>query len=558
MSSSESKHWLASYPEGVPHDVDPDPSATIVSVLESSVRAYGKKPAFYYLGKSISYDDLDFLSSAFGSFLQNTLRLQKGDRFAIMMPNVLQYPIALFGALRAGLTVVNVNPLYTPRELRHQLNDSGAKAALIIANRGHVLNEVLADTNIEHVITTKAGDLLPFPKGIIASLIVGRRQPVTPVENSTHFKDALREGQQSVLSDAGVNPDDIAFLQYTGGTTGDAKGAMLTHRNIVVNVEQVSAWLETEEGTEIIITALPLYHIFALTSNCISFVSRGGLNVLIPDARNTDAFIKELMNHKFTIITGVNTLFNSLVQHPDIRKVDFSSQKMAIGGGMSVHRSVSDAWENITGKMILEAYGLTETSPAVTINCPGATEFSGSIGLPIPSTEVSVRDVEGNALENGLEGELWVRGPQVMLGYFERAEETAQAITPEGWFKTGDIATIDDQGFVRIVDRKKDMILVSGFNVYPNEVEEVLSECPGILEAACIGVEDERSGEAVKIFVVPQVEGEVTREAIEKHCRENLAAYKVPRHIEFRTELPKTNVGKILRRALREDFQAAE
>ncbi|MDP7628104.1 MAG: AMP-binding protein [SAR202 cluster bacterium] len=558
MSSNESRHWLTSYPHGIPHDVHPDPSATIVSVLEASVKKYSSKPAFYYLGKSITYAELDFLSRTFASFLRNTLELRKGDRFAIMMPNVLQYPIALFGALRAGLTVVNINPLYTPRELRHQLKDSGAKAVLIIANRGHVLNEVLMGTNIEHVITTKAGDLLPFPKGMIASFVVGKKQPVTPVENSIPFKEILKKGQQADLSSVNVNPRDIAFLQYTGGTTGDAKGAMLTHRNIVVNLEQISAWLKTEEGTEIIITALPLYHIFALTSNCISFVSRGGLNVLIPDARNADAFIKELRNHKFTIITGVNTLFNSLVQHPAIHKVDFSSQKMAIGGGMSVHRSVSDAWKDITGKIILEAYGLTETSPAVTINPPDATEFSGSIGLPIPSTEVSVRDFEGNVLENGSEGELWVRGPQVMLGYYERDEETAQAITPEGWFKTGDIATMDDEGFVRIVDRQKDMILVSGFNVYPNEVEEVLSECPGIVEAACVGIKDERSGEAVKVFVVAQAEGAVTREAIEKHCRENLAAYKIPRHIEFKTELPKTNVGKILRRALREDNQIAE
>lgn len=550
------KIWLKSYPPGVPAEIDLEEFGSIGDLFEKSCRKFGNRSAFLNMGKALSFAELDLLSARFGAYLQHVLKLERGARVALMMPNVLQYPVAMFGALRAGYTVVNCNPLYTARELEHQLKDSGAEAIVIVENFAHTLQEALPHTEIRQVLVTGLGDQLGFPKSMLVNLVVRHVKKMVPpwsLPGHVRFSDALSQGGEHQLLAVDTAHDDIAFLQYTGGTTGVAKGAMLTHGNIIANLQQAHAWIKPflHEGEEVIITALPLYHIFSLTANCLTFFKIGAANVLITNPRDIPGFVKELGKHRFTAITGVNTLFNALLHNPDFAKLDFSCLRISLGGGMAVQQAVAEKWAEVTGKALVEAYGLTETSPAVCINPLDLPAFNHSIGLPISSTDVVVRDDEGNDLPAGQSGELCVRGPQVMKGYWNRPDETARVITRDGFLKTGDVAVMDDAGFLRIVDRKKDMILISGFNVYPNEVEDVVVSHPGVIEAAVIGVPDERSGEAVKAFVVRKDPG-LTKEALVAYCRENLTAYKVPHLIEFRDELPKTNVGKILRRALRD------
>ena len=552
------KFWLDSYPDGVPAQIDVDHHATLVEMFADSVRRFGERPAFSNMGKTLSFNELDALSGDFASFLQSRLGLAKGDRLAIMLPNLLQYPVALFGALRAGLTLVNVNPLYTARELRHQLSDSGTSTIVVLENFAHVLEECLAQTPIKTVITTRMGDLLPFPKSLVVNLVVKYVKQLVPayhMAEAIRFTDALTQGAALSPEPVELGCDDLAFLQYTGGTTGVAKGAMLSHGNMTANVEQAVAWMRPylSNGEETVITALPLYHIFALTGNCFAFTRIGGLNYLITNPRDMRGFVRELAKVRFTGITGVNTLFNGLLNTPGFSKVDFSSLKMSIGGGMAVQASVAERWRKTTGTTLVEAYGLTETSPTVTINPIDIDAFNGSIGLPVSSTECCIMNDEGVHLGVGETGELCVRGPQVMKGYWERPEETRACVEPDGWFHTGDIARFDEEGFIYLVDRKKDMILVSGFNVYPNEIEEVVSAHPDVLEVGAIGVPDEQTGEAVKIVVVKRSPG-LTKESLDEHCRANLTAYKCPTLVEFASELPKSNVGKILRRELRESY----
>jgi len=551
------KIWLKRYPPGVPAEINPDEYHSLVEIFEQSCKKFSDRDAFANMGYAMSFAELDAKTRDFAAFLQQQLGLQKGDRVAIMLPNLLQYPVVLFGILRAGLTAVNVNPLYTPRELEHQMNDAGADTIVIIANFAHVLAEVAHKTRLKNIIVTEVGDLLPFPKSLIVNFVVKYIKKMVPaydLPGAISLKSALAKGQKLTLKPVALNGDDLAFLQYTGGTTGVAKGAMLTHRNMVANMLQVSAFVGAaiEEGKEVVITALPLYHIFCLTVNCLTFMKFGGLNLLITNPRDIPGFVKELQNvGEFTFISGVNTLFNALVHNEDFAKLDFKPLKLTVGGGMAVQRAVADRWKKITGIRILEGYGLTESSPVVTINPLDVQEFNGSIGLPLPSTEISLRDDQGQETPFGERGELWVRGPQVMRGYWQRPDETANTITADGWLQTGDIATVDEQGFVRIVDRKKDMVLVSGFNVYPNEIEDVVAHCEGVLEVACIGVPDDRSGEAVKIFVVRKPGATLGEETVREYCKANLTGYKMPKYIEFREELPKSNVGKILRRELR-------
>ena len=552
---SQERPWFKSYPQGVPHEVDLEQYRSIVSVFDEAISKYRDRPAFRNFGKTLTYGEIDKLSRQFAAYLLGELKLKKGDRVAIMMPNCLQYPIAIFGVLRAGLTVVNVNPMYTPRELKHQLVDSGASVLLVVDNFGKTAQEALAGTQVRQVITTALGDLVGFPKGAIVNFVLKYVKKMVPdydIPGAVRFKDTLTLGQLHALPDVDIDSGDIAFLQYTGGTTGVAKGAMLTHRNLVANMQQAGVWVGTglDYGNEVIITALPLYHIFALTANCLVFMKLGGLNHLITNPRDMPGFVKELKATRFTAITGVNTLFNALLNNPEFARLDFSTLRVSLGGGMAVQQVVAEKWKKVTGVSLVEAYGLTETSPAVTINPLDIAEFNHSIGLPVSSTEISVRDDAGNEVPLGQRGELCVRGPQVTPGYWRRPEETARVFTHDGFLRTGDIATVDEHGFVRLVDRKKDMILVSGFNVYPNEVEDVVASHPGVLEVAAVGVPDERSGEAVKIFVVRKDAG-LTAEALVAFCRENLTGYKVPHHVEFRDELPKSNVGKILRRELR-------
>jgi long-chain acyl-CoA synthetase len=549
------KIWLKSYPPGIPAEIDTSEFRSLGDLFERSVARFADKTAYHCMGKSITYAELDALSARFGAYLQSELKLPQGARVALMMPNVLQYPVALFGTLRAGYTVVNVNPLYTARELEHQLKDSGAEAIVILENFAHTLDHVRANVPIKHIVVTSLGEMLGLVKGAIVDLVVRKVRKLVPawrLDGHVRFSAALKRGGAHALKPATVGHDDIAFLQYTGGTTGVAKGAILTHRNIIANLQQAHAWIApyVGEGREVIITALPLYHIFSLTANCLTFLKIGANNVLIPNPRDIPGFVKELGQHRFTVITGVNTLFNALLNNVEFAKLDFSTLRVTLGGGMAVQQAVAEKWKKVTGVPLVEAYGLTETSPAVTINPLDLAEFNHSIGLPISSTEVSIRDDEGNEQGIGQRGELCVRGPQVTPGYWQRAEETARVFTPDGFLRTGDIATIDEQGFVKLVDRKKDMILVSGFNVYPNEIEDVIAGHPGVLEVAAVGVPDERSGEVVKVFVVRKDPG-LTVEALIAYCRENLTGYKVPHHVEFRDELPKSNVGKILRRELR-------
>ncbi len=551
------KIWLKRYPPGVPAEINPDEYHSLVEIFEQSCKKFSDRDAFANMGYAMSYAELDAKTRNFAAFLQQQLGLQKGDRVALMLPNLLQYPLVLFGILRAGLTVVNVNPLYTPRELEHQMNDSGAETIVIIANFAHVLAEVVHKTKLKNIIVTEVGDLLTFPKSLIVNFVVKYIKKMVPayeLPGAISLKSALAKGQKLTLEPVALNGDDLAFLQYTGGTTGVAKGAMLTHRNMVANMQQVSVFVSAavEEGKEVAITALPLYHIFCLTVNCLTFMKFGSLNLLITNPRDIPGFVKELQSiGEFTFISGVNTLFNALVHNEDFAKLNFKPLKLAVGGGMAVQRAVADRWKKITGIRILEGYGLTEASPVVTFNPLDVQEFNGSIGLPVPSTEISLRDDQGQEAPSGERGELWVRGPQVMRGYWQRPDETAKTITADGWLQTGDIATIDEQGFVRIVDRKKDMILVSGFNVYPNEIEDVVAHCEGVLEVACIGVPDDKSGEAVKVFVVRKPGAALGEETVREHCKANLTGYKMPKYIEFREELPKSNVGKILRRELR-------
>ncbi|GBF30232.1 long-chain-fatty-acid--CoA ligase [bacterium MnTg04] len=555
------KVWLKNYPPGISEEINLDTFSSLKDLVEKSCKKYSSQPAFSNMGREMSFGELDQKSRYLAAYLQKVAGLVKGDRVALMMPNILQYPIGIAGVLRAGLVGVNVNPLYTPRELKHQLKDSGAKAIVIVENFAHTLAEVIEDTNVKIVITTQLGDLLGFPKSLLVNTVVKKVRKMVPdwnIPGSVTFKKALADGKWQTLEDVEVNHEDIAFLQYTGGTTGVSKGAMLTHRNLVANVEQSAAWLGKDSigDTEIVITALPLYHIFALTANCLLFLSIGGKNILITDPRDFPGFVKELKKHRFTFISGVNTLFNALLHTPGFSEVDFGGLQVTLGGGMAVQGAVANHWKEVTGNTLVQAYGLTETSPAACINpiVEGA-EFNGSIGLPIPSTEASIVDDDGNELGLGEIGEICIKGPQVMAGYWQQPEETDKVMLDGGWFRTGDMGRMDEKGFIFIEDRKKDMILVSGFNVYPNEIEAVAVEHEKILEAAAIGKADERSGEVVQLFVVKK-DPSLTAEEVIEHCRKSLTGYKVPKEIIFRDDLPKTNVGKILRRELREDSPA--
>jgi long-chain acyl-CoA synthetase len=553
--------WLSSYPSGIPAEIDINKYSSVVAVLQEACDQFRQRPAFHSMGTTISYDDVDRLSASFASYLLNVLKLKKGDRVALMLPNVLQYPIAIFGVLRAGLTVVNTNPMYTARELKHQLNDSGAAAIVVLDNFACTLAEVIKDTAIKHVLTTGVGDLLGFPKGLIVNFVARYIKKMVPdynISGATRFSDALVSGARTPAPKVEIGHEDIAFLQYTGGTTGVAKGAILTHRNLIANMMQSGAWIgrNSKPGEEIIITALPLYHIFALTANGLVFMRLGGLNVLIANPRDMKGFVEELRRHKFTAITGVNTLFNGLLNTAGFAELDFSTVRLSLGGGMAVQRAVAERWKKVTGCTLVEAYGLTETSPAVCMNPLDNSEYNGSIGLPISSTTVALLDDNFQPVPDGTPGELCVKGPQVMRGYWQRPEETAKVIDDQGWLHTGDIATMDAKGYFFIVDRKKDMILVSGFNVYPNEIEDVIATHPGVLEVAAVGVPDDKSGEAVKVVIVKK-DPALTAEAIKAHCRSNLTGYKQPKIVEFRDSLPKTNVGKILRRELRDPPKAA-
>ena len=556
-----SKIWHSKYDAGVPHVIDVKKYQSIPELLEISFSKFKKQGAFHCMGTTLTYGDIDRLSLQFASYLQNNLKLQKGDRVAIMMPNILQYPVALFGILRAGMVAVNVNPLYTARELEHQLTDSGTKAIVIFENSAATLEKILKNTPVEHVITTQIGDMLKFPKNYIVNFVIKHVKKMVPsfyLAGAKDFVSCVSEGDASKFKKPELKREDIAFLQYTGGTTGVAKGAILLHQNILANMLQAKAWIQdfVVEGKEIIITPLPLYHIFSLTANCFCYSSFGALNVLITNPRDIPGFVKELNKWKFTAFTGVNTLFNGLLNNEDFKKLDFSTLRLTLGGGMAVQKVVAERWKQVTGRPLIEAYGLTETSPAACINPMTLKDYNGFIGLPIPSTEVEIKDDDGKSMPLGEIGEIAIRGPQVMKGYWERPEETAKVMTNDGFFKTGDLGFMTEEGFVKIVDRKKDMILVSGFNVYPNELEDVVVNHPKILEVAAIGVPDEKSGEAVKLFIVKKDDSLTTEEVI-KYCREHLTSYKVPRQVEFRKELPKSNVGKILRKDLRSENTSA-
>lgn len=548
--------WHKNYQEGVPFKIDPRKYNSIPEILEGAFKKYSNLPAYHNMGKTITFGELETQCKKFCSYLQNRLDLQPGDRVALMLPNILQYPIALFGILQAGMAAVNVNPLYTARELQHQLQDSGAKAIVIFANSAHILESVLPATEVEHVIVTEIGDMLTFPKSWIVNAVIKYVKKMVPnwnIPQAVSFKDAMDQGDPANVKPVAVDYEDIAFLQYTGGTTGVSKGAVLTHGNLVANITQASAWFKpiTQEGQDIIITPLPLYHIFALTANCLTYTSLGALNVLITNPRDIPNFVKELKKWEFTMITGVNTLFNALLNHVEFKNLNFKALKATLGGGMAVQRPVAEAWQKVTGTPLIEAYGLTETSPAACINPVNLPVYNGYVGLPLPSTMVVVKDDNEKDVPLGEIGEICIKGPQVMKEYWQRPEETRAVMTPDGFFKTGDLGFMNAEGFVKIVDRKKDMIIVSGFNVYPNEIEDVVAGHEKVLECAAVGVVDEKSGEAVKLFVVKK-EPSLTEDDLRRFCKEQLTGYKIPKLIEFRAELPKTNVGKILRRALRE------
>jgi len=551
--------WLKSYPAGMPADVTWDENQSVGELFDKSCKQFADRPAFHCMGKTLSFAQIDKMSRDFAAWVQSK-GLPKGGRVAIMMPNCLQYPAVLFGTLRAGYTVVNVNPLYTARELEHQLKDSGAEVIVILENFAHTLEEVLPRTPVKHVVVASLGDLLGV-KGLIVNFVVRNVKKMVPafeLPNAERFNAVIAEGSGKSMTPFPTNQDDIAFLQYTGGTTGVSKGAMLTHRNILANIAQASANLvhALSGETPMIITALPLYHIFSLTVNCLLMAKMGGLNILITNPRDIPAFVKELAKHRYNMITGVNTLFNAFLNNAEFHKLDFSHVKICVGGGMAVQKAVADRWKQVTGKVLLEGYGLTETSPCATMNPPSLTDYNGSIGLPLPSTYIAIRDDNKKDVAVGQPGEICIKGPQVMKGYWQRPDETAKVLGQDGFLYTGDVGVMDDLGFVRIVDRKKDMILVSGFNVYPNEIEQVVAMHPGVLEVAAIGVPDEHSGEVPKLFIVKK-DPALTEKDIMEHCKEQLTGYKRPKYIEFRAELPKTNVGKILRRALRDEKKAA-
>jgi len=560
MGTIVEKIWLKHYPKGVPAEIDINEYASVREIFEESVGKYGSRPAFSCMGKTLTFAELDTLSAAFGAWLQG-IGCKKGARVALMMPNILQYPVCLFGTLRAGCTVVNVNPLYTPRELEHQLKDSGAEVIVVVENFANTVAEVIGRTAVRQTVVTSIGELLGF-KGLIVDFVLRHVKKMIPkfsLPGSIRLSDALAEGRKRTLERVPLAHEDIAFLQYTGGTTGVAKGAMLLNRNIVANMVQARAWIRPflhPDRREVIITPLPLYHIFSLTANCLVYMSLGGENVLIPNPRDIPGLVKEMGKFKFTTFTGVNTLFNALVHNPEFAKLDFSSLEITLGGGMAVQEAVANKWKQITGVPLIEAYGLTETSPAATINPLDLPAYNGSIGLPISSTELVLRDDAGNTVALGQPGEICIRGPQVMAGYWQRQDETDKVIDKDGWFATGDVGVMDERGFVKIVDRKKDMILVSGFNVYPNEIEGVIAAHPGVLECAAIGIPDQKSGEAVKLFVVRK-DPALSKEDVVKYCHEYLTGYKCPRDVEFRAELPKSNVGKILRRELRDEARKA-
>lgn len=549
------KVWLKSYPKGVPEQIDPGHYPSLLELFEESLSKHADRVAFINMGKSMTYREVDEKSKAFAAYLQQDLKLNKGDSVALMMPNLLQYPVALIGVIRAGCIVVNVNPLYTPRELEHQLNDSGAKAILIIANFADTLQKVLSKTGVKHIILTQMGDMLGGLKGTFINFAVKHLKKMIPafdLPTAVGFKQAISRGEKLTYTKPNITGDDLAFLQYTGGTTGVSKGAMLTHYNMVANLEQVVGCLNPllREGQEFVVTPLPLYHIFALTANLLTFMKFGSVNLLITNPRDMPGFVKELGKYQMTVLTGVNTLFNGLLNTPGFNELDFSKLRLSLGGGMAVQRPVAERWQNITGSGLVEGYGLTECCPLVTITPCDAGGFTGSIGLPAPSTDIMLADEQGNAVPVGESGELWVRGPQVMKGYYNRPDATDEVMHGD-WFATGDIATMDEKGFFFIVDRKKDMIIVSGFNVYPNEIEEVAAMNEKVLECAVVGVPHDVSGEVVKIFVVKK-DDSLTEAEIKAHCKEHLTGYKVPKMVEFKDELPKSNVGKILRRLLKD------
>ncbi len=558
------KFWLKSYQEGVPAEIDITQYRSLTQLLEEAFKKYADRKAYACMDKSITYGELDTMSAQMGAWLQSR-GMKQGARVAIMMPNILQYPVAMAAVMRAGFVVVNVNPLYTPRELQHQLTDSGAEAIIVLENFATTVEQVLPKTQVKHVIVANMGDLLGFVKGTIVNLVVRKVKKMVPefsLPNATAFNKVLAEGTRMTLKPVKLGHDDIAFLQYTGGTTGVSKGAVLLHRNVIANVLQNEAWLQPTLNTLpkneqlVFICALPLYHIYSLTVCALMATRLGGMNVLIPNPRDIPGFVKEMGKYKVNIFPAVNTLYNGLMNNPDFAKIDFSGLKICNGGGMSVQQAVADKWLKLTGTPIIEGYGLSETSPVATANRCDIKEFTGMIGLPYPSTEIRILDDDGKEVPLGERGEIAIRGPQVMAGYWQRDDETAKSITADGFFKTGDVGIMDERGYTKIVDRKKDMILVSGFNVYPNEIEAVISAHPGVLECACVGVPDKNSGEAVKLFVVKRDQN-LTAEDLQEYCKVELTGYKKPKYIEFRTDLPKTNVGKILRRELRDEKQAA-
>ena len=551
--------WLKSYPPGVPTQIDTRQYGSLVELFEKSIRDFGDRPAFTCMGKTITFGELDVMARHFGAWLQSK-GLPKGARVAIMMPNCLQYPIAMFGTLRAGCVVVNVNPLYTARELEHQLKDSGAEAIVILENFASVFEQVRARTPVKHVVVTSLGEMLGL-KGLVVNLVVRKVKKMVPaydLPGAVSFKQALADGADAQLVTPLLGHDDLAFLQYTGGTTGISKGAMLLHRNVIAALLQYRSWLgpAIEGERPVIITALPLYHIFSLTVNCLNMMTVGGENILITNPRDIPGFVKELAKHQYTIISGVNTLFNALLNHPDFAKLDFSHLKLAVGGGMAVQKAVAERWKQVTGTTLIEGYGLTETAPAATANPLDLAEYSGSIGVPMPSTDIELRDDNDKPLPLGEAGEICIKGPQVMAGYWQRPDETANVLGADGFLHTGDIGVMDEKGFIRIVDPKKDMIVVSGFKVFPNEIEQVVAMHPGVLECAVVGVPDAHSGEVPKVYVVKK-DPQLTEQDILEHCKRELTGYKRPKSVEFRAELPKTYVGKILRRALRDERKAA-
>ncbi|AQG81824.1 AMP-binding protein [Spirosoma montaniterrae] len=549
--------WRRFYPKGVPHEINPDAYPSLAALMEEGFQRFADRPAYACMGKHITFSELDKLSQQFASFLQNDLKLQKGDRIAIQMPNTLQYPVAMFGALRAGLAVVNTNPLYTPREMQHQFKDSGAKAIVILANFAGNLEKILDRTDIKHVVITELGDLLGFPKKLLVNAVVKYVKKLVPaykLPNAISFGDALNRGIRQPFRPVDIKNTDMAFVQYTGGTTGVSKGAVLSHRNIISNVECQHVWMSpgnVSDGEGVIVAALPLYHVYALTTNALAALKSGAMNLLITNPRDLNAFIDDLKKYKVTAFTGVNTLYNGLLNHPRITEVDWSYLSVTSAGGMALQTTVAERWAKLTGNTPCEGYGLTETSPVLCSNPVDGSVRVGTIGIPWPSTDMKIIREDGTDAAIGEPGEIVARGPQVFGGYYNRPDETEKCMI-DGWFKTGDVGVMNEDGFFKIVDRKKDMILVSGFNVYPNEIEDVVAQCPGVLEAACIGVPDAKSNEAVKVFVVKK-DPELTVDTIKAFCRENLTAYKVPRYIEFRTELPKSNVGKILRKPLRDE-----